>query len=70
MAVKLPDLDGFAATRQISALPKPPAVILLTIHHQMEEMLQAQEVGAFAYIEKSAGVDAVLTAIYSHSVPE
>lgn len=60
MDVHLPDENGFTATRQLLALDTPPSVILLTVHRRVQDVLQAQEAGAVAYIEKSAGVDAIL----------
>jgi DNA-binding NarL/FixJ family response regulator len=61
--VNLPGTDGFAVTRRLLALDAPPAVILLTIHRRAQDLLQAQEAGAVACIEKSAGVDAILDAL-------
>lgn len=60
MDVNLPDADGFTVTRRLLALNGPPTVILLTVHRRVKDILQAQEAGALAYIEKSAGVDGIL----------
>ncbi len=60
MDIHLPDMDGFTATQRLLALKAPPAVVLLTVHHRAQDLLRAQEAGAVATVEKSAGVDAIL----------
>ena len=60
MDIHLLDADGFTTTRRLLELKNPPAVILLTVHHTAPDLLRAQEAGAVATIEKSAGVDAIL----------
>jgi DNA-binding NarL/FixJ family response regulator len=65
MDVNLPDTDGFTVTRQLLTMPQPPVIILLTIHLQGQDMIQAQAAGAAVCIEKSAGVDPILEAIFS-----
>lgn len=67
MDVNLADMDGFRATSQLSALDIPAAVILLTVHHHMQDLVRAQEAGAAAYIEKSAGVDSILESLHTWS---
>ncbi len=68
MDIHLLDVDGFTAIRRLSALKDPPAVILLTVHHRAQDLLRAQEAGAVATIEKSAGVDAILEALGKLSI--
>jgi len=65
--VHLPDEDGFTVTRRLLALDAPPTVILLAIHRRAQDRRQAQKAGAMACIEKSAGVDAILDALWTLS---
>ena len=37
--IELPDIDGFVVTRQLKALPRPPLVVLLSIHS--DDLFQA-----------------------------
>ncbi len=67
MDINLSDIDGFAATRQLLALDSPPAVILLLVHRRVQDIQQARAAGASACIEKSAGVDVILDALYALS---
>ncbi len=68
MDINLPGLDGFTATRQLMELEAPPAVILLTVHRRVRDLLMAQEAGAVACIEKSAGVDPILETLHLLSI--
>ena len=67
MDVSLPDMDGFAATQQMLALEAAPAIVLLAVHYRARDSLRAEEAGAAAYIEKSAGVDVILDTLQALS---
>ena len=65
MDVNLPDIKGFDVTRKLTALAPAPAVILLTVHLTEQDQQAAHEAGAWTYVEKSAGVEPILAAIYA-----
>jgi DNA-binding NarL/FixJ family response regulator len=53
MDVAMPEMNGFAATRQIKGRPNPPRVIVLTLYDNDEYRAQAQAVGADGFVAKS-----------------
>ncbi|HEX7349639.1 response regulator transcription factor [Brachybacterium sp.] len=52
MDVRMPKLDGIAATRAVSALPSPPKIIMLTTFDMDEYVFQALEAGADGFLLK------------------
>lgn len=50
--LRMPVLDGVAATRAIVALPSPPRVVVLTTYETDSEILRAVEAGATGYLLK------------------
>ncbi|MGY1751044.1 response regulator transcription factor [Modestobacter sp. SYSU DS0511] len=50
--VRMPVLDGLAATEQLLALPQPPQVAVLTIFHQDEYVYAALAAGAAGFLLK------------------
>lgn len=52
MDINMPVLDGIAACRQITALPAPPAVILLSTYHRDDLPDGFNGSGAAAYLHK------------------
>ncbi|SLN03070.1 two component system response regulator [Corynebacterium xerosis] len=52
MDVRMPGLDGIAATRAVSALPNPPKIIMLTTFDMDEYVFQALEAGADGFLLK------------------
>jgi DNA-binding NarL/FixJ family response regulator len=61
--IELPDIDGFNVTRQLKALPRPPLVVLLSIHsddHSKERGIQA---GCDAFVEKGLGWPGLLAVL-------
>ncbi|MGO2584112.1 MAG: response regulator [Brachybacterium tyrofermentans] len=52
MDVRMPGLDGIAATRAVSALPNPPKIIMLTTFDMDEYVFQALEAGASGFLLK------------------
>ena len=55
--VKMPDLDGIAATRDIKSTYPLIEVILLTGHASMEASLEGMRKGAFDYLLKPVNID-------------
>ena len=52
MDVRMPGLDGIAATKAVTALPSPPHVIMLTTFDMDEYVFQALEAGASGFLLK------------------
>ena len=63
MDINLPEMDGFAVAQRMTAMDCAPTVLLVTLRLQPQDLKKAQEVGAVACLEKSAGVDAILSAL-------
>ena len=52
MDVRMPTLDGIAATKAVTALPSPPKIIMLTTFDMDEYVFQALEAGASGFLLK------------------
>lgn len=63
MDLRLPGLDGVAATAQIRAHQLPTAVLILTVHESTVDILRAIEVGAMGYLLKDAQSEELVAAI-------
>lgn len=50
--IRMPGMDGLEATRQATALPNAPAVVLLTTFDEYEYVLQALQAGAVGFLLK------------------
>ena len=50
--IRMPQVDGLAATRQLRALPEPPAVIVLTTFDLDDHVFRALEAGAAGFLLK------------------
>jgi two-component system KDP operon response regulator KdpE len=61
--VMMPVLDGWATLQAISALPRPPRVIILSAKSSTRDKERAQELGADRYITKPFEVRDVVDAI-------
>ena len=55
--VRMPDLDGIEATRDIKAAYPLIEVILMTGHASMESSLEGMKLGAFDYLLKPVNID-------------
>ena len=55
--VKMPDLDGIEATKDIKASYPLIEVVLLTGHANMEASLEGMKIGAFDYLLKPVNID-------------
>ena len=53
--IELPDTDGFNVTRQLKALPRPPLVVLLSVHSDVHSKTRGVQAGCDAFVEKGLG---------------
>ncbi len=63
MDIRMPRLDGIAATRLIRELPDPPEVLILTTFDTDENAFDALEAGAAGFLVKDTPPDQLLAAI-------
>ncbi len=54
--ISLPGISGFDVTRQLRELPKPPAVVILSMYASPQDVEREQYVGAAAFVVKGSGV--------------
>ncbi len=63
MDIRMPKLDGLAATALVRARPDPPEVIVLTTFHADEQVLHALRAGASGFLLKDTAPAEILRAI-------
>jgi DNA-binding NarL/FixJ family response regulator len=63
MDIRMPQLDGIAATRLIAAQPDPPAVLILTTFDADELVLRALQAGAAGFLLKHTPPAEIVRAI-------
>ena len=63
MDVRMPGTDGIEATRQVTALPEPPRVVVLTTFDLDEYVVAAIGAGASGFLLKDAPPEEMLAAI-------
>jgi DNA-binding NarL/FixJ family response regulator len=63
MDVRMPRLDGIAATRRIAAFDRPPAVLVVTTFDLDEYVFEALRAGACGFLLKDAGEEQLLAAL-------
>jgi DNA-binding NarL/FixJ family response regulator len=63
MDLRMPKLDGVAATRQIRSEHPGTEVVVLTTHADDESILGALQAGARGYLTKDAGIAEITRAI-------
>jgi DNA-binding NarL/FixJ family response regulator len=63
MDIRMPHLDGIAATRLLQTQPKPPAVIVLTTFDADELVIQALQAGAAGFLLKNTAPADIVRAI-------
>ena len=61
--IELPDIDGFVVTRQLKALPRPPLVVLLSIHSDVLSRQRGAQAGCDAFVEKGLGWPGLLSVL-------
>ena len=65
MDIRMPHLDGVAATRLLRAQPRPPAVIVLTTFDADDLVVRALQAGAAGFLLKDAAPADIVRAIES-----
>jgi len=65
MDIRMPHVDGVAATRLLRAQPRPPAVIVLTTFDADELVVRALQAGAAGFLLKDAAPADIVRAIES-----
>jgi DNA-binding NarL/FixJ family response regulator len=63
MDIRMPKLDGLAATELLRARPDPPEVIVLTTFHADEYVLRALRAGATGFLLKDTAPTEILRAV-------
>jgi DNA-binding NarL/FixJ family response regulator len=63
MDIRMPGMDGIEATRQATAEPDPPKVLVLTTFDDDEYVYGALRAGASGFLLKSMALNAILDAI-------
>lgn len=63
MDIRMPVLDGIAATAQVLALPEPPKVIVLTTFDADDYVVRALAAGAHGFLLKDTAPAAIVDAI-------
>ncbi|WP_019854983.1 response regulator [Actinopolyspora mortivallis] len=63
-------MDGVTATREITSLPDPPAVLVLTVYDTDADILAAVEAGATGYMLKDAPPEQLRAAVKSAAAGE
>jgi DNA-binding NarL/FixJ family response regulator len=61
--IELPDTDGFSVTRQLKALPRPPLVVLLSVHSDELSKQRGVQAGCDAFVEKGLGWPGLLAVL-------
>jgi two-component system nitrogen regulation response regulator NtrX len=61
--VWLPGMDGLEALSRMRALPRPPAVIMISGHGTIETAVRATKLGAFDFIEKPLSLDKIIVLV-------
>src|SRR5690606_8897578 len=64
MDIRMPGVDGLAATEAICKLPAPPEVIVLTTFHADEQVLRALRAGAAGFLLKDTPPVDIVTAVH------
>ena len=70
MDIRMPHLDGIAATRLLRAQPAPPAVIVLTTFDADELVIRALQAGAAGFLLKNTAPADIVRAIETVSEGE
>jgi DNA-binding NarL/FixJ family response regulator len=63
MDVRMPEMDGLAATREIKQKHPEISVMMVTMHENPDYLLEALKVGAAGYVLKDAPRQEVVTAV-------
>jgi DNA-binding NarL/FixJ family response regulator len=63
MDIRMPGMDGIEATRQVTAAPQPPHVLVLTTFDEDDHVYGALRAGASGFLVKDMALDDILAAI-------
>ena len=63
MDLRLGEISGVDLTRQVTALPGAPAIVVLTAYADMGAALDAIKAGAVGFVPKNASVEQVIGAV-------
>src|SRR5690242_1883648 len=61
--VWLPGIDGLEALSRLQAIPRAPAVIMISGHGTIETAVRATKLGAFDFLEKPLTIEKTLLAV-------
>jgi DNA-binding NtrC family response regulator len=61
--LRMPEMDGFDLIRGVTALPRPPHVVMVTAFGSIETAIRAVKLGAFDYITKPFEFEELLLTI-------
>ena len=64
MDVRMPGLDGIAATKAVTSLPNPPRIIMLTTVDMDESVFRALEAGASGFLLKDTPPQDLIRAVH------
>jgi DNA-binding NarL/FixJ family response regulator len=70
MDVRMPGVDGLAATREIARFPDPPAVLVLTTFDLDEYVFEALRAGASGFLLKDAPPEDLIAAVHTVAAGE
>jgi len=70
MDLRMPDLDGIEATRQINRIAPAPAIVVLTMFQDDDSVFAAMRAGARGYLLKGADQDEIVRAIRAAAAGE
>lgn len=70
MDVRMPELDGIAATRELTALDDPPRVLVLTTFAHDEYVLDALRVGAAGFMLKRSTPEELIASVKAAAAGE
>jgi DNA-binding NarL/FixJ family response regulator len=63
MDIRMPKLDGLAATEHLMKLPDPPRVVMLTTFDENEHVVRALRAGAYGFLLKDAPTSRLIAAV-------
>jgi DNA-binding NarL/FixJ family response regulator len=63
MDVRMPEMDGITATRQIKREQPGVSVLMVTMHENPDYLLEALDAGAAGYVLKDAPADRLINAV-------
>lgn len=64
MDVRMPDIDGLTATREIKRRYPRTSVLMVTMHENPDYLLEALKAGASGYVLKDAPQHEIITAVH------